>query len=267
MDDGAALQAYYARDEERDRLAVGVGRVEFARTIEVVRRTLPEPPAVVADIGGGPGRYTDWLVEVGYTVIHRDVIEHHVDQVRQRHGASVDAAVGDARDIDLADGSVDAVLCLGPLYHLPEADDRATALAEAHRVARPRGHVYAATITRWAPRLHGMLVQRTHERFPVILDEIDEMERTGWMRPIIAGGFTGYAHTPDQLRDEIAAAGLELRSLVNLEGMSAALADVDERMDDPDQRAFLLETLRVVESEPDLLGTGPHLLATAQRAP
>ncbi|MHC4910392.1 MAG: class I SAM-dependent methyltransferase, partial [Planctomycetota bacterium] len=100
---------------------------------------------------------------------------------------------------------------------------------------------------------------------PVILDEIDEMERTGWMKPIIPGGFTGYAHTADQLRNELAAAGLELGSLVNLEGIAAALSDVDERMDDPGRRAFLLDTLRAVESEPDLLGTGPHLLATARR--
>jgi hypothetical protein len=85
------------------------------------------------------------------------------------------------------------------------------------------------------------------------------------MRPIIEGGFTGYAHTADQLRAEIAAAGLELESLVNLEGVAAALGDIDERMDDPVQRAFLLDTLRRVESEPDLLGTGPHLLATARR--
>ena len=49
------LHAYYERDEERDRLTSGAGRVEFARTTEIIQRTLPTPPAVVADIGGGPG--------------------------------------------------------------------------------------------------------------------------------------------------------------------------------------------------------------------
>src|SRR4051794_33938487 len=94
---GAEMQAHYELDKERDRLAAGLGEVEFVRTVEVIRRTLPAPPATVADIGGGPGRYTDWLVASGYNVIHRDIVAHHVDQVLARHGADVDARVGDAR--------------------------------------------------------------------------------------------------------------------------------------------------------------------------
>src|SRR5947207_5842570 len=79
--DMADLHAYYARDEEDDRLTRGVGRVEFERTLEVVARTLPPPPATVADIGGGPGRYTDWLLERGYSVVHRDLVASHVERV------------------------------------------------------------------------------------------------------------------------------------------------------------------------------------------
>ena len=48
----AEIQAYYERGEERDRLAAGVGRLEFIRTTEIVRRRLPAAPALVADIGG-----------------------------------------------------------------------------------------------------------------------------------------------------------------------------------------------------------------------
>ena len=259
------LQAYYARDEERDRLSHGVGRVEFARTVEVLQRTLPPPGSVIADIGGGPGRYTDWLVEAGYEVLHRDVIAHHVDQVRARHGAQVDAAVGDARALDLADESVDAVLLLGPLYHLDDQAGRLTALREAHRVVRAGGRVHAAAISRWAPRLHGMLVDRVHHTYPVIAEMIDEMERTGRMPPVHERSFTGYAHTPEELRDEVRRSGLLLESLVAIEGVVFALSDLDERMDDPRERALLLDVLRAVESVPDLVGLGPHLLATGRK--
>src|SRR3954454_1008005 len=120
--DADALHAYYTRGDEHDRLATGVGRVEFARTVEIVGRTLPAPPSVVADIGGGPGRYTDWLVEEGYTVVHRDLVGDHVARVAARH-PDVDTAVGDARALDLHDASADAVLLLGPLYHLRAASD------------------------------------------------------------------------------------------------------------------------------------------------
>lgn len=267
FDDGAAMQAYYAQDKERDRLERDVGRVEYARTIEVIGRTLPAPPAVVADIGGGPGRYTDWLIDSGYTVVHRDVVAHHVVQVRERHGGAVDAAVGDARALDLADSSVDVVLLLGPLYHLPERSDRVRALGEAMRVVRPGGAVHVAAISRWAARLHGMLVSRIHQVYPKLEDSVEEMERSGQMHPIVDAGFTGYAHTPDELREEVRESGLDLHSLVALEGIAFALADLDDRLDDLGERELLMDTLRAVESVPDLLGLGPHLLASAHRPP
>lgn len=264
LDEHRDLQAYYARDEERDRLATGLGRVEFARTVEIIGRALPSPPARIADIGGGPGRYTDWLVDAGYEVVHRDLVGHHVAQVAHRHGDRVDAAVGDACSLDLADASVDAVLLLGPIYHLPNADDRVTALREAGRVVRVGGVVYVAAITRWAARMHGMIIQRTHEKYPTIAEMVDAMEASGWMKPVHEASFTGYAHTPTQLREEIEAAGLVVESLVGVEGIAFALGDINARMDDPGERSFLLDMLRATESVPDLLGLGPHVLATAR---
>jgi SAM-dependent methyltransferase len=261
-----ALLAYYERDEERDRLSVGAGRVEFARTVEVVSRTLPPPGALIADIGGGPGRYTDWLVDAGYRVILRDLVPHHVEQVRARHDRGVDAAVGDARALDLDDESVDVVLLLGPLYHLQRREDRLRALGEARRVVRDGGVVHVAAISRWAPRLDGMLVQRIHLEHPEATVMVIETERSGRMLPFHDSSFNGYAHTPTELRDEIEVSALALESLVAVESIAVALGDIDARMDDPSERAVLLDALRAIESVPDLLGVGPHLLATARRS-
>ena len=130
---------------------------------------------------------------------------------------------------------------------------------------RTGGIVHAAAISRWAARIHGILINRVHEPYPAILGLIDEMEGSGWMPPIFVGDFTGFAHRPDELRDEIASAGLRLRSVLTLEGAAIALADIDARLDDPGQRSLLLEMLAAVESVPELLGLGPHLLATAEK--
>ncbi len=213
------LQAYYARGEERDRLARGVGRLEFLRTVEVIERTLPPQPAVVADIGGGPGRYTDWLTDLGHTALHRDLVEDHVQQVRSRH-PQLDTRVCDARSLDLPDDCADVVLLLGPLYHLRERSDRIRALREARRVVRDSGVVHIAAISRWAARLDGILVQRLHEVHPRLLEIVNEAERTGWMRPAHDGGFTCATHTPANLRTEINEAGLNVDALVSLEGIA-----------------------------------------------
>ena len=119
----AAVRAHYARGEERDRLSDGRGQLEVIRTTEILARRLPPPPAVIADIGGGPGRYALRLASLGYHVEHRDLIPLHVSQLRADADAAgglpqIRTAIGDARELDLPDESADAVLLLGPLYHL-----------------------------------------------------------------------------------------------------------------------------------------------------
>jgi SAM-dependent methyltransferase len=160
MDTESALSAHYERGLERDRLSsTGRGQLEFERTAEIVGRRLPDAPAVVADIGGGPGRYALWLASLGYLVEHRDLMPLHVGQLKADAAGlpGVRTAVGDARDIDLPDASADAVLLLGPLYHLVDRQDRVRALSECARVVRPGGPVFAAAISRWAVRIDGML--------------------------------------------------------------------------------------------------------------
>ena len=56
---------------------------------------------------------------------------------RHPPGGRIDSAVGDARALDLADGSVDAVLLLGPLYHLEDRGDRRAGARRGRRVGRP----------------------------------------------------------------------------------------------------------------------------------
>ena len=261
-----ALHAYYELGMERDRLDRGVGLLEFARTIEIIARWLPPPPAVIADIGGGPGRYTTWLAELGYRVQHRDIVPLHVEQTAAATARyrDVTTAVGDARDLDLDDASVDAVLLLGPLYHLPDRKDRVRALGEARRVVRSGGPVLIAAISRWAGRIHGVLADRLYQRFPDIIAELDHEERTGELRPLFPGSFNGFAHRPAQLRAEIRSSGLELLDLVGVEGPGALLQDLPLRLDDPTDATVVMDTARALERVPELLGLGPHLLATAR---
>jgi ubiquinone/menaquinone biosynthesis C-methylase UbiE len=61
----------------------------------------------------------------------------HVDQLRAVADPSqITTAVGDARDLDLDNSVADAVLLLGPIYHLRRRDQRLRALREAWRVVR-----------------------------------------------------------------------------------------------------------------------------------
>ena len=258
----ATMRAHYALGKEQSRLDDPKFVLEFERTKEIVLRAVPPAPAVVADIGGGPGRYSVWLSGLGYQVEHRDITLLHVEQAR---AVGVHARLADARRLDLDEASVDAVLLLGPLYHLVERADRIRTLREAHRVVRPCGPVFVAVISRWAARLDGAVVERAYERFPDMLAQLERIEATGVLAPFGETMFSGYTHRPDQLADEVAAAGLDLVDLVGVEGMLLRGTDLAERLADPVARNVLLDTARATERVPELLGLHPHLIATARR--
>jgi SAM-dependent methyltransferase len=263
----AAMHEYYELGEEAERLArSGPGRLEFERTCEIVLRHLPPAPATIADIGGGPGRYTLWLAARGYQVLHRDIVPLHVQQLSALiAGADVQTALGDARSLDLPDDSVDAVLLLGPLYHLPQQADRVQALREAGRIVRTGGPVFAAAISRWAARLDGILRVRLYERTPDAVEIVDTVERTGVLPPLTEKGFPGYTHRPGELREECAEAGLEVSDLVAVEGAGYLIGDLEERMSDPRAWEVVLSTARAHERVPELLGVGSHLLVTGRK--
>jgi SAM-dependent methyltransferase len=210
-----------------------------------------------------------WLAGLGCRVHHRDLMPLHVEQAAAAAATvgldNVDTAVGDALDVDLADTSVDAVLLLGPMYHLSRRDDRLRVLREARRIVRPGGAVFVAAISRWAARVHGVLADQLYLRDDGFVEELSHIEQTGELRPLFSGSFNGYCHRPRQLASEVRAAGLDVVDLVSVEGPAALLSDLPERLHDPLHAEIVFETARALERVPELLGIGPHLIATARR--
>jgi ubiquinone/menaquinone biosynthesis C-methylase UbiE len=253
------ITAYYDRGEEQGRLW-DWGRLERARTQELLARYLPKAPAVVCDVGGGPGAYSLWLAERGYEVHLLDPVELHVTQARAAGVASAQA--GDARSLPFGDATADAVLLLGPLYHLPDADDRRRALEEARRVLRPGGVVAAAAISRFASTIDGLRKGMLEDpQFERIIERalhdghhVNPSRHPGWFT-------TAYFHEPHELAAEVAGAGFEDTGLFAIEGVGEWVGDVDAWLDDPPRRAVLLRAIERVEAEPSLLGASPHILA------
>lgn len=266
--DHVAMREYYELGQEASRLTTSArGRLEFERTQEILLRALPPAPATIADIGGGPGAYALWLAGLGYQVVHRDAMPLHVRQLAEAAGlaAGIDSRVGDARRLDLGDASVDAVLLLGPLYHLEHEAERLLALREAGRVVRPGGPVFAAAISRWAVRQDAVLRERVYLKYPQVEPMLDELERTGLIPALFPGSFTAVTHRPQQLVEEVRAAGLAVADLVCVEGAAFLLEDLDERMADAGAWRVVLDAARALERVPELMGNGPHLLVTASR--
>jgi ubiquinone/menaquinone biosynthesis C-methylase UbiE len=264
--------AHYAEGVEADRLQRGSGRIEFARTREIVSRYLPPPPAVIFDIGGGPGVYARWLARLGYAVHLIDPVPLHVEQARQASAQQPDApiarcALGDARHLDRADASVDAALLFGPLYHLTEREDRVTALREAARIVRPGAVVLAVGISRFVSTLDGMA--NGYLADPVFARIVRDDLTTGQHRNPTnhPAYFTmAYFHHPTELKGEVEDAGLVYERTLAIEGPAWLPARVRDEWDDPERRAQTLAALRRIEEEPSLLGASQHLMVVARKA-
>ena len=259
---------YYAQGSEAGRLSRGIGPLERARTQELVQRFLPASPAVVYDVGGGPGAHAFWLAEQGYTVHLVDIAPLHIEQARERAArpgepqlASVEQA--DARQLQFADGSADAVLLHGPLYHLTERADRLAALAEVRRVLRPGGVLLAFAIGHLASLVVGLLRGSVFDAdyLSMVTREIETGRHDrppGWPDVFT----TAFFHRPDQLRAELEDAGLACSDVLAVQGPAWMVPDFEASWRDPAQRAVILQIARLAEREP---ACSPHMIAIASR--
>jgi ubiquinone/menaquinone biosynthesis C-methylase UbiE len=265
-----AIDAYYRQTEEENRLEQGAFLLESLRTRELISRHAPPPPAVVLDIGGAAGAYAFWLGDAGYSVHLLDPVERHIDEARQRNAAAqrplASCILGDARALPFPDAAAEMVLLLGPLYHLTASEDRARALNDASRVLKPGGVLFAAGISRWASVLDGL--SRDLFDDPAFLAIAEQDVKNGQHRNQ-AGRLdyftTAYFHRPDDLRAEVATAGLQVNAVYGIEGPGWILPDISERLANSNRRENLLKAARMLDSEPSLAGASAHLLAVARK--
>jgi ubiquinone/menaquinone biosynthesis C-methylase UbiE len=262
---------HYSEADEESRLRTGWFQLEGERTRELIRRHLVPPPATILDVGGGAGAYAGWLAALGYAVHLIDPVPKHVEQARAASAGQpgqplASISLGDARKLEQADHSVDAVLLLGPLYHLTDRSDRLAALRQAHRVLRPEGLVWAAAISRFASLLDSLSSGFFSEpEFAPILDrDLAEGQHRN-PTPNLRYFTDAFFHRPEELAAELTEGGFRLEKVVAVEGPGWLARDFDRLWNDPQQRERLLASIRRVEDEGALLGASSHLIAIGRK--
>lgn len=262
------ISFYSESFDESGRLTDGFDQLERARTEELIARFLPEPPAIVLDVGGASGVYSFFIAGLGHKVHLIDIVPKHIQQAEAKSGEAgkpklASMRVGDAWALDFPDESIDVVMMHGLLYHLIEFEDREQALSEAWRVLRPGGLLLAFAITRYAGAIYGItegLIYQT-DYMKMIRTEVETGHRTNPQH----GTDTfpnAFFHLPEELRDELESVEFKCETVLGIGGPAWLVPKIDTAWGEPAKRESVMEIARLLENEPVL---GPRILAIGRK--
>ena len=256
-------------------------RLEWEGTVDALEADLPpvrerDDPPHVLDVGGGPGRYSSWLAERGYRVTLVEPSETQRDIAREKlseHGVADRVTVrdGDVRDLAFDDDAAAATCCLGgPLSHVLEADERATAAAELRRVTAPGGPVFVSVMgLLGAVMLTVQYAGRVEEgvddvaAMPDLVREADytaDLARRHGFDPAI---FDCHFFRRDELVDLLDGAGLAVEDVRALEGVAGLRRRHFDDLDD-EARASIRELNDLLRTDATLADVSPHMLAVSR---
>jgi ubiquinone/menaquinone biosynthesis C-methylase UbiE len=242
--------------------------VEYAITCRYLERYM-QPGMTVVDVGVGGGHYAEVLASRG-CAIHLIDVSPALLQAAQRR--LTEAGLGhriqsvhrvSATDVSvLASESCDGVLLLGPLYHLRNLAERARAVAEAWRVLKPDGLLFAAGINRLA-YLRDLFREKPREVVPRQQFHQNFLS-DGRLDPEHAPPL-GYAHltTVAEFR-ELFRGRFEELALVGTESFTAAWQSPFQDLTAEERHAWLdlvFETGKTAEG----LGQSDHFLFVGRR--
>ena len=262
------VEAHYDRDPQREWERLERHRTEFAVTCLALEEHLPSPPGMILDVGAGPGRYALHLTRRGYRVVLVDLSRRSLDlalEMAALAGIYLPPPVqADARALPAEySEQFDAVLLMGPLYHLLTAEDRIAAVREAWRVLRPGGYVFATFITRYAPlrdvaNHSPQWILEHPNRFRALLQD-------GLNPAYESSAFPDsyFAH-PDDILPLMTEGGFETRALLGCEGIIAGHEEVVNDLAGEAWTAWVSLNYRLGH-ESSLYGASDHLLYVGVR--
>lgn len=240
---------------------------------------LPSPPAVIYDIGGAYGEYAWWLASLGYEVHLFDLSKTNISMSKELGkeypGCSLAASeVCDARSIPRADRSADAVLLMGPLYHITDYEERIRAVKESARLLKEGGVLFTAALTPYSVLLYNITVYspnsgETYLEDPRFLAMVERELTDGCHinpnKEIYNGLGSSHLHTAKALRAELEAGGFPNSVVHGMMGGAWLANKIDELWKDETSRNALINAVRLLDTHEEIMGLSCHLLAVSKR--
>lgn len=184
--------------------------------------------------------------------------------------------VGDARNIPRADNSADAVLLMGPLYHITDYDERIKAIKESFRLLKNDGVIFTAALTPYSVLLYNITVyspkgenKNTYLENTDFLAMVERELKDGCHinpnREVYEGLGSSHLHMAKALKAELEVGGFSDSVVHGVMGGAWLVHDIDELWKNEISRNALMNTVRLLDKHEEIIGLSGHLLAVSKR--
>jgi SAM-dependent methyltransferase len=196
------------------------------------------------------------------------LIETARARIREAAVAVESADVVNAVNLGIyATESFDAVLAMGPFYHLIQAQEREQSLADIRRVLKPSGLAFLAII----PHLEGLadLIRRAAASPDDGWSEaFAECARSGIFRNPTKKGFQeGFYADPMEFQDWVSCRGFAVEAMISLRslafGQEEAMLTLEQHQ--PEVHETISDCIRKVAESPAVVATCGHAMCVCRR--
>ncbi len=240
---------------------------EFELITELMKQYISKGSTVI-DVGAGPGRYAEFLLKRGCNVGLVDLsvksLESFENRIDKNYKENVlFSKVACATDLSFIDKDfADAVFLMGPLYHLTACEERTKAIAEAFRILKKGGVLFAvflSTFNHVHPQHHDHSPCCSDYVKHLLKDAITTIKFQGYMVP-------QYKCLPEIAVNSIEPHGFDTMHIRNLEGIGDRYSEGDLRIfQTGSNKKNLISALRSICEDPEISGFSSQFLYVGRK--
>lgn len=263
------IEAFYNKASEETRLDKGMGVFEFERIKCLIEKYIKSPSLKIIDVGGGTGKYSEWLAKKGHQVHLVEPVSKHITIAQNRANKLKNKYTihqGESRKLEFPNNFADLIILHGPLYHLQKKEDRELSIREAKRVLKNGGIILGFAINYTASTLVGLLNGLIHKKsfFEMCKEELitgkhDPPNDFPWLLA------EAYYHNPKQLKGEFTNQELVYLNTYSVEGLAWLDKDYFANMLDDKKKNTLIELTQITENDSFLLPFSPHMMIAVKK--
>lgn len=263
------IELFYTKASEETRLNKGMGVFEFERVKCLIEKYIPKTTSKIIDVGGGTGKYSEWLAKKGQDVHLVEPVLKHL-QIAEKRAKNLEHKFkihrGASQKLDFPNNFADVIILHGPLYHLQQKEDRDLTIIEAKRVLKTNGIILGFAINYTASTLVGLLNGLIHKKsfFEMCKEEL----LSGAHNPPINFPWllaNAYYHKPNEFKMEFMDQGLYYLNTYAVEGMIWLDKNFFTHITTEKGRKTLLELLEITENDSNLLSFSPHMMIAVKK--